>query len=231
MARPPVRRPRRSRGVSLVELMIGLALGLFVVAVATTLLASQLRDARALTQELRLVQDLRATADLIARDLRRAGFWGRADTGVWQPGAALAPASNPYAASTPVVARTLALRYSRDAVENDIVDSTEQFGYRLRTGAIELQLGNGNWQALTDPTSMTVTGFDVAATAEDVPLGGSCVAPCPAVPDAACPPRQRVQRVSFELTARSTTDPRVVRSLRSSVRLRNDSVIGACPAA
>ena len=35
--------------------------------------------------------------------------------------------------------------------ENGIVDSNERFGFRLRNGAIEMQLGDGNWQALTDP--------------------------------------------------------------------------------
>ena len=74
----PVSR-RGQRGLSLVELLVGLALGLLVVAGGAALLARQhLREHRALLLEARLMQDLRTAADLVARDLRRAGYWGDA---------------------------------------------------------------------------------------------------------------------------------------------------------
>ena len=83
--------PRRNpsvRGLSLVELLVGLALGLFVVAAATTLLAAQSREQRLLVTENRLMQDLRTASDIITRDVRRAGYWGAA-------AAASGAASNP----------------------------------------------------------------------------------------------------------------------------------------
>lgn len=228
--RPPLHRST-SPGFSLVELMIGLALGLFVVAVATALLASQLRENRALMLEARLMQDLRTAADLMTRDLRRAGFWGQASGGVWTAASALGPSANPYAVPPAAAASdAVDLRYSRDAVENGTVDANEQFGYRLRAGTLELQLGLGNWQALTDPASLTVTDVRIVPTNQEVSLDSSCALACVAG-DALCPPRLQVRSFAVRLTGRSPLDPRVVRSLHSEVRLRNDVLTGHCAAA
>ena len=58
------RHPSHARGLSLVELLVGLALGLFVVAAAATLLASQWREQHRLATESRLMQDLRSASDI-----------------------------------------------------------------------------------------------------------------------------------------------------------------------
>ncbi len=157
-------RQRTARGFTLVEVLVGLALALLVVAGGAALLTSQIREHRSLVIEARLTQDLRTAADLIARDLRRAGHWGDAGAGVW---AEAQPArANPYIAlaSDGAASDAASLRYSRDVFENHVLDSNEQFGFRLRNGAIEIQLGNGNWQALTDSTVLTVTHFLITPT-------------------------------------------------------------------
>ena len=223
-----MRRP--AHGFTLVELLVGLALGLLVVAAGTLLLAQQLREQRALLVEARLMQDLRTAADLVARDLRRAGHWGDAGAGVWS--AAAAPRANPYAALAPAAAASNAASYaySRDATENNVLDANEQFGLRLRNGAIELQLGAGNWQALTDATLLTITALEITPVLEDaIDLGALCPRPC-AAGDAACPPRQFVRSVTLRIAARALSDATVSRSLQARVRLRNDALAGACPA-
>ena len=60
------------RGLSLIELMVGIAVGLFIVAAATVLVSGQLGENRRLMLDTQLQQDLRATADIITRELRRA---------------------------------------------------------------------------------------------------------------------------------------------------------------
>ena len=61
---PPSRIARRPpRGVSIVELMVGITIGLFILAAATVMLTSQLADNRRLLLEAQVQQDLRATAD------------------------------------------------------------------------------------------------------------------------------------------------------------------------
>jgi len=221
------RRPRQ-RGLSLVELMVGLALGLFIAGIATTLLLGRLREQRALLVEIRLMQDLRTSADIVARDLRRAGFWADASAAVWQPSTALA--ANPYTALTPDTgtADSVSFRFSRDEVENNMVDNDEQFGFRVRNGVLQMLIGAGGWQALTDDTTMVVTAFRVTPEVQDIALDALCEQPCP-LSAPACGPHQFVRRLTVSITGHASTDVSVVRSTRSTVRLRNDAVIGRCP--
>ena len=69
------RRPARDRGVSMVEMMVGVAIALVVVAGGLALLANFTGENRRLLLETRLNQDLRAAMDVVVRDLRRAGYW------------------------------------------------------------------------------------------------------------------------------------------------------------
>jgi type IV pilus assembly protein PilW len=220
---------RRQRGLSIVELLVGITIALFVAAAGATLLAGQLQENRRLLVEARLMQDLRTAADIVAHDLRRAGYWGAAANGAWLPGTT-ATQANPYAAAMPDSAASDAasFRYSRDATENGSVDSNEQFGFRLRNGAVELQLGAGNWQALTDTGALTVTAFTLTPASQDTLL--ACPKACAASSGTACPPRVRVRSVDIVLAGRAANDLHVQRSVHGQVRLRNDIVVGACPA-
>ena len=216
------------RGLSMVELLVGAAIALFIAATGTTLLAGNLRENRSLLLEARLTQDLRTAADVIARDVRRAGYWAGATDGVWADNAP-PPLANPYVALAPGSAASdaVSFRYSRDSTENNLVDSNEQFGFRLRAGVVEMLLGAGNWQALTDAGTLTVTAFSVTPTVQEINLQNLCANPCPPG-GTSCPPHQQVRGFDIVLSARSASDASVSRSLRSSVRVRNDNVVGAC---
>jgi len=219
----------RWRGISMVELLVALAVGLFIAAAGVTLMAGNLRENRALALEGRVMQELRTAADIITRDLRRAGYWAGSLAAV-QPAAATVVPANPYLAVTLTTTpeHSVSFAFSRDTTENHHVDSNEQFGFRLRGGIVQMQLGSGNWQSLTDPNTVVVSEFNVAPTVEEIDLSAQCGVPCPAG-DPTCPPRQQVRSLAVSLTARSAIDANVQRSLRSSVRLRNDFVVGACP--
>lgn len=210
----------QQHGVSLVELMVGLALGLLITAAGLSLLASQWREQRSSTAAMRLMQELRSATDIIGRDLRRAGHWA----------APVAAAANPYAAFAPQAAASDAAQfaYSRDSTENHLLDGTEQFGLRLRNGVIELLLGAGGWQALTDAGTLVVTELSLQPARQSVPLLEHCATPCP--PGVACEPRLEQRSVAIRITARATDDPGLVRRLTSHIQLRNDVVSGACPA-
>jgi prepilin peptidase dependent protein B len=217
---------RRQTGLSMVELMVGVAIGLFVVAGATLAVSNQLGDNRRLMLETQIQQDLRAAADVIARDVRRSGYWARAQDGVWNPGA-VAVTSNPYTALTPAsgAASEVHFGYSRGAVENNVLDVNDEAGFRLVNGAIQMRTG-GQWQALTDSTTLKVTVFNVTLNSQDVAL--SCFNPCP-LGAVACPPTQSVREIKVEITGNAVFDPSVVRSANSNVRLRNDVINGTCP--
>jgi prepilin peptidase dependent protein B len=226
----PTLQARAQLGLSLIELMIGLGVGLFITAIGGTLLASHVRENRSLLLEARLMQDLRTAADVITRDLRRAGYWAGATSGVWSAGAT-GVIANPYAAVAPdgAASDAVSFRYSRDATENNRVDSNEQFGFRLRNGTIEMLLGGSGWQALTDAGTLNVSGFNITPSVERIDLQGTCSKACPAG-SSTCPPQQQVRSLALVISGRSATDANVTRSVRSQVRLRNDSFTGACPA-
>ena len=215
-------------GFSIIELMVGIALALLIAAAATLLLGSSVSENRRLLLEARVTQDLRSAADLVVRQTRRAGHWGNASTlGLWSATAnALA---NPYAALTPDAGttNTIALRYSQDASENNTVDDSEQVGFRLRNGALEAQLGERNWQALTDASTLVVTQFLIQPRVQSVVLESACscaaTAPCPA-------PQVQVRSVDIEISGRAASDTSVLRTVRSTVRLRNDNVSAGCSA-
>ncbi|MEO8312390.1 MAG: prepilin-type N-terminal cleavage/methylation domain-containing protein [Caldimonas sp.] len=217
------------RGLSLVELMVGAAIGLIVVAAAGSVVTAHQAASRHVQLEARLMQDLRSAAELVGRDLRRAGHWGAAASGVRQgdePGAvnphvAIAPASGP--------AGVVALSFATGAGDPLAIDDAERFGFRVRNGAIEVQLGDRNWQALSDPGTVVVTAFEVVPRVDETDLATFCARPC-AAGSTTCPPRQQIRSYEIAVAGRSATDPLVRRELRSTVRVRNDVVVGSCEA-
>ena len=63
----------RQRGLGLVELMVGITVGLIVAAGASMMAVNQINEHRRLMLETQIQQDLRSVADLLQQDLRRAG--------------------------------------------------------------------------------------------------------------------------------------------------------------
>lgn len=224
---------RRDGGLSLVELMVGLAVGLTVVAAGGFMLGHQMHDHRRLVIETQLQQDLRTALDIVVRDLRRAGHWGRAEHGLWTAGAMMR--TNAYGATGGVApgatATAVSFAYSTDVTENDSIDGAEHAGFRLHlpTRALQIQLGTGNWQQLTDPATLVVDRFDVTLRERALNLARHCAAACPpATP--ACGPTQRLREYDVVVEGHAAVDATVRRSLRATVRPRNDIVVGTCPA-
>ena len=224
---------RHQAGTSLVEIMVGLVLGLLIVAGASSFFLVNLVGARRLQTEARLDQDLRAAMDLVTRDLRRGGYWANAT------GSTLT--ANPYAAITlDSSPPRIAFAYSRD--NDNTLGSDEQYGFRLNTdaaGEISLDfLLNSAWQTVTDTRTMKLdlaqsnierlsimdTGTPPVPTSVDQPiaLNNACPNGCATT----CQVTARAYRIT--LTGISKTDPGLTRTLTSTVRVRNDVVAGSC---
>jgi len=228
MRAPP--RPRQA-GLSLVELMVGIALGLIIVAAASLTSVAHLNDNRRLLLETQVQQDLRAAAEIVTRDLRRAGYWAAATRGVWTAGTtSLQP--NPYVSIAEVnpgetsnkVVFSYSLDADKDLTENNLVDIHDQAGFRLRNGGVELQLGAGNWQQLTDPAVVRITALQIELQVQTIDLGGACLKPC----DDDCP-TQDVRELVVGIQGEAVHDAAVSRRLQTRARLPNDVVSGACP--
>jgi len=216
----PMNTRARQRGLSIVELMVGIAIGLVIVAAALLTLTHHLRENRSLIVEARLMQDLRTASDLVAHDLRRAGYWNHAGDGVWH--AAGSPLqANPYTALN-VSDEATSFSYARSEADS------HDFAYRLRDGVIEMRIGNGNWQAMTDGNTLRVASFSIAPHAQDIVLDGFCAQPCAAGSNT-CPLRQQLRSFAVRIEAKAATNAEVSRTVQATVRLRNDALSGACP--
>jgi len=216
----------RRRGLSMVELMVGLAVGMVVVALAVSAMSHQARASRRVLLEARTTQELRAATDLLARHVRRAGHWSEAARGVWRADAASPPA-NPHT-FTPEAPDRLRFTYSSPTqAAADGVASRDHFGFRLRDGILDIELGEGNWQPLTDPGVLHVTELKLIPRSQDHPLPAACAEPC-AGSAGNCPPSVRVRGLDIMIDAVATRDPGIHRQAATYVRPRNDMQTGQC---
>jgi len=204
---------RRHAGLSLVELLVGIAVGLFVLAGATMLISTQLGDNRRLLLETQVQQDLRATLDIITRELRRSGTtFDGASTYVWFPGAVGNPIVGPTELTISDGGQEVLFQYAPSGLG-------EVLGFRRDDDRIRALRGTA-WQELTDPSVMRVTDFNVSEEDQETdPL------PCPRMcPDgtADCWPTMVVRSLIVRIEVESVADPLIKRGQTSRVRLRND---------
>lgn len=218
---------RRMRGVSLVELLVGMGLSLSVIAMGLGSTVQNLTEQRNLMARTRLHQDVRATLDLMSRQLRLAGYWGGASAGVWSPN--MAPRANPYAQLSLTAGATpsVGFRLSQDAVEDNAVGTNEQSGFRLRQGVVEMQVGTA-WQAVTDVNTLVVTELTLTPTIREADLSALCPTPCTA---AGCSPRLQTRSLLVRMQAKAADAPQLSHTVQTTIRLRNDLISGSCAAA
>ncbi len=207
----------RQAGMSLVELLVGVAIGLFIVAAATLMVGNQLSDNRRLLLETQLQQDMRASMDIMVRQIRRAGLWEDNDslsmlaTDAGQPGQFVAAR---YDIQVGAGGDEISFNYWLNFQDRGA------WGFRLRNGAIQTSLSRGGWQDLTDRNTVNVTALrftPVASTSEVVPCPNLC-------PDTttACWPRSMVRAYRITLQAQAASDPQVTRQMQALARVRNN---------
>lgn len=210
----------RQRGLSIVESLVGITVGLFIVAAAATIVSAQLASNRRLLLDTQIQQDLRASADIIARELRRSGALrdGIAAATLWQPGMTFTPIDAASSALTPTTGPSdnVTFQYQRTS------DVTE-YGFKLHDGRIQSKI-NGEWQDLTDANAMHVTAFAITPrTVTTVTL--PCPNLCPTTGDTACWPTVTVREIDLQIDGEAANDASVRRSIRGTVRVRNDAVV------
>jgi prepilin peptidase dependent protein B len=221
--------------VSLVELMIALLLGAVVVLGGINLYLLMVRGEQDVSERNRLTDEFRAMANVLSRDLRRAGFW-EADLAMdelWNNPFTAADTDLQISARTGEAANSCIL-YSydidRDGTVGDLQSppaaTQERFGFRLNDQTIESYSGGnwscdaGNWERLSTP-GVEVTGFALDPNETIIsfadPAVPQTVSSCPS--GASC---QYIRSVRFTMTGRLRRDPGVTEILQGSVRLRND---------
>lgn len=223
-------RGRRQFGLSIVELLIGIAVGLFVLAGATMVASNQVADNKRLLLETQVQQDLRTAMDVIVRDVRRSGFSYDANL-LHKVGDPASPTINGGHKPAGIIdpSNPLIYSYSRfNAIgvdNNGAADLANVKGFRWQGNVIQVQLGSGNWQALTDPDVVKITQFAATSPAPSTINLPTCDNPggCPAA--SGCGLQHIVSNhIDITMTGQATHDPSVTRTVSTRVRLRNDEV-------
>ena len=205
------------RGMSIVELMVGVAIGLLIVAAATLMMSGQLSENRRLLVEAQLQQDLRAAADIMTREIRRTGAMIELQSlqTVWFDGATLVQ-HNDIAAQLAVGADQVDFAYMVDGPAS----MQGPFGYRLNGTVIQSRMGGSGWQDLTDANVVEVLSLTTTPRTS-TPVRLPCTNECPGG-GSSCWPTVAVREVQLDITARAKRDTTVQRSLSTRARLRND---------
>lgn len=241
--------PAFQQGLSIIELMVGIAMGLFITAGAIKLFVDNLGSNRQLLLETRLNQDLRAAADIVARDLRRASYWESAATGLWSAGAASVSATNPYAAIDTATTGAVVYTYQRPDVDPS---TSANLGFRRTetngVGILQIQNASGGWQDITDPSSVNITNFNIVSTPRAVELWKYCSCRTRLPVSSACEdailsaaptrPQMIIRNYDFTIKGKANTsqtalNEAIKREIRGTVRIRNDELKNpnGCPAA
>lgn len=170
----------RQRGVSLIELMIGLVVGMIVVAGVIAIYVTNVRGGTYTIRTAKLNQELRAIMDIMVSDIRRAGVWGGAVVaGV--PAGGVNPFSLRSGSQTDINIHTFGgaarscvmFAYDRNLSGDATAPLSEVFGFRFNTDRVEM-LSSGNqqtsdctgngWSAVTDNNTVVVDALTFSFT-------------------------------------------------------------------
>lgn len=176
--------PFAHSGFSLVELMIGLTLGLIIISGVLGIFSNTVKNQSDNLKMSRLNQELRAVMDVMARDIRRAGYWAPAadatrPVGTLQPSATsgtITLTSSQPAASGPFLALNTApksitglkiISGAGSATITGYIDGSTVTGSVTSTFSSTASIPQGKW--------MIANPFTDVAANNDILVSGSCV--------------------------------------------------------
>lgn len=242
---------RRQKGVGLVELMIGLTIGLIIVAATGSIYLTSLRGGADATRSAKLNMELRSAMSTVVSAIRRAGYLYSAsstDTTV-----------NPFmqATSNLTIPSSSCVLFAYDADQSGTISSADFFGFKKSGDAIAMRSGgdapttssgcavaNDSWEKITDDNNVVID--TVAFYDYDPDISGSVAgdlfqcwdtaaetsetAPCvtgKTVYDSATAKSRLVETRSLvvQLTGHHKADPDMRISLKERVRVRNDRIL------
>lgn len=201
-------RVQRMRGESLIGLLIGLALGLGVLAGGISLWMVTLKAQRNALQENRMHQELRAAMDWMAQDIRQAQYlhqaWKLRTTADCRD--AFCGAPEDFSVSDNQI------EFSWDRDDDGTKDNNECNGFQLREFELRTKTSctSGQWQVVTNAEDVKITflKFTPRCTWVNASL---------------------LRHIDIQLTATLPNDPLTTVTHQQSVQLRNAQPASAWP--
>lgn len=231
----------KSLGMSLVELMIALAIGLVVIGSVLAFTLSSLSTNTEYVQSTRLSQELRNTMDFVTRELRRAGY--DENVGSYPARYSISSLTPPTFAKLLVSGSCVIFAYDRTGGTPGTVDLAQGEIRGIRLGSTPDGIGvievfesatgvtpsctatgptytnyppstNAGWSALSDPRVLNITQFNLD-TSGYIPQVGTATS---------APVVMREIVVDLKGQLRNSADGTVTRGIRSTIRIRADCI-------
>lgn len=244
------------KGFTLVELLLSMVFGLIVLSGVLYVYIAVISSSSATLKASKLNTELMTIMSIITSDIRRSGYWSEtgalASENVFNVQGDTAievfKSDNTQISENTDLDGTCIV-YSYDQDEDGNLDVKEYFGFRLKSGAIEMlttasitkgdNCNTGSWEKLSEPSSYTISSFTVnprnsACVNSNEPDGldddgangiddddeRDCYAITPNAGDITVETREFIIEIAGELT----DDSFITHSLTQNVRVRNDLV-------
>ena len=160
--------PQRQHGETLVGLLVGIALGMLVLAAGTQMLAQLLRGYRQALQDSHLQQDLHFALDLMARELANAQYVAQA----WKT-RSVSACNDPFCdAANDFQISDNRIEFSLDRDHNGEQDNNECLGYRVANGVLSMRTSCDS-SGCARSTVGAASAAPAAASSRDAPVSPS----------------------------------------------------------
>lgn len=220
----------RERGVTLIEMLIGLALSLVVVSSMVGLMSNSLGTATRIIQMTQLSDELRNTMSMATRDLRRANYNANAFQCYANSDCGIDPLANVKVGAV-TIENNNCMIFQVDRDQNGLASSYRAGGFRLSqdsgVGFVEMWVGTanatpdcddaigagGNWIAMTDPEFVNITTFNIddseSITSGVSEEGGSTL-------------NQTTRQILVQVEGSLILDNTITRRIEDTIKVRND---------
>jgi type II secretory pathway component PulJ len=149
-------RSPHDKGETLMGLMVGLSVGLVVLAAGSAMLANQLRGHRSALQDSHLHHELRQAVDWMSRELRKAQYSAQA----WETRSATNCDDTFCDGFEDFSIEDNWIDFSHDRNHNGLQDQDECMGFRLSGTALQTKRScnpSGDWLSITDSKLLQIT--------------------------------------------------------------------------
>ncbi|MCB5195933.1 prepilin-type N-terminal cleavage/methylation domain-containing protein [Deefgea salmonis] len=205
-------------GMSLIELMVSMALGLLLLGAASSMALSSLFANKDGLRNMALEQEIQPMMSLISRELRRSGYSQLAEDDTSMPNKYFRKINMPGAIKTTVAGKNIytgsCIIFRYDSNKNNILSNDEVSGFMLSNGQLLIlnspsslnidtcDASDPKWQAMNNKDRINITTFSMAANTETI----STI--------------DLINKIDITLTGAST-DGSFSSTLKDSIQLRN----------
>lgn len=187
---------KQQSGITLIELMIAMILGILVSGAIITIFITNVKSATENIKMVHLNQELRTVMGFVSDEIKRTGYSASSDEdymGAWDTS----------------TANCVIYSYDQNADGSAYAAATDRLGFRLSGGVVSwgqnvTSCAAGTWQPLTDTGIANITAFTLT--------------PNPIVAGSL-----NINQIELSITGETTLNPNTVeRTITETIRVRNE---------